>query len=503
MGKRGTIEPPTVERLVSEKWVWVTLAVITVIYAAIRIRLLALPLERDEGEYAYAGQLILHGIPPYQLAYNMKMPGIYYAYALVMGLFGQSASGIHLGLLLVNLGALVLLFLIARRLFDSTVGLVAAAAYGFLTINQHILGPQAHATHFVVLPALGGILFALKAVETRKRSFVFWSGLLLGLSVTMKQHGVFFLVFTLSYLLWNDIREMRAGAGMKPHAIVCRGLIFAVSAALPFVSIGAVLWAAGVFGKFWFWAIQYAGQYVSETPVSAGLVNGYHNTVTIIAPSWPLWTLAAAGLILVWVDGKSRVRAAWVTGFCVFALLTVCPGYFFRPHYYVTWMPAVALLVGVAVGASRNLLRRVSRLRAVCHLPAVLFVILLLVTVFVPLQPPAALAHSDFLFYAPVLTASRMMYGVFPWVESREIANYIKEHTQPSDTIAVLGSEPQIYFYADRQSATGYIYTYALMEPQKFAHQMQLEMIREIEASKPRFLVRVDMSGSWGDTARF
>ena len=33
--------------------------------AVARLRLLAFPLERDEGEYAYAGQLILQGIPPY------------------------------------------------------------------------------------------------------------------------------------------------------------------------------------------------------------------------------------------------------------------------------------------------------------------------------------------------------------------------------------------------------------------------------------------------------
>ena len=45
---------------------------------AIRIRLLGIPLERDEGEYAYAGQLMLQGIPPYKLAYNMKFPGTCY-----------------------------------------------------------------------------------------------------------------------------------------------------------------------------------------------------------------------------------------------------------------------------------------------------------------------------------------------------------------------------------------------------------------------------------------
>src|SRR5262245_21271969 len=70
----------------------------------IRLNLASLPLERDEGEYAYMGQLILKGIPPYSIAYNMKLPGTYYMYALVMALFGQTPAGIHTGLALVNAG---------------------------------------------------------------------------------------------------------------------------------------------------------------------------------------------------------------------------------------------------------------------------------------------------------------------------------------------------------------------------------------------------------------
>jgi len=194
MGKRKRLQKtqkPKAGRPRKELWVWVALGVILIFFAAIRIRFLSIPLERDEGEYAYAGQLILQGIPPYQLAYNMKMPGIYYAYALVMAVFGQSIVGIHLGLLVVNVGAIALVFFVGRRLFDSTVGLAAAAAYGFLTINQQIFGPQAHATHFVVLAALGGTLFLLKALESRRPSHVFWSGLLLGIGFTMKQAGIF------------------------------------------------------------------------------------------------------------------------------------------------------------------------------------------------------------------------------------------------------------------------------------------------------------------------
>src|SRR5205814_80959 len=63
---------------------WILAAIVFGVVIAIRIRLLGIPLERDEGEYAYAGQLILQGIPPYKLAYNMKFPGTYAAYAVIM-----------------------------------------------------------------------------------------------------------------------------------------------------------------------------------------------------------------------------------------------------------------------------------------------------------------------------------------------------------------------------------------------------------------------------------
>src|SRR5881296_3567228 len=103
---------------------WCVLAVIVFgLTVAIRIRLLGIPLERDEGEYAYAGQLLLQGIPPYKLAYNMKFPGIYAAYALVMLLFGQTAAGIHLGLLLVNVASIILVFFLGRKLLDLNGGL--------------------------------------------------------------------------------------------------------------------------------------------------------------------------------------------------------------------------------------------------------------------------------------------------------------------------------------------------------------------------------------------
>lgn len=91
----------------------------------IRLRFLEVPMERDEGEYAYMGQNLLRGALPYSEAYNMKLPGIYFIYAAVLVFFGQTHTGVHSALLLVNIATSLMLYVIGRRWIDGVSGLVA------------------------------------------------------------------------------------------------------------------------------------------------------------------------------------------------------------------------------------------------------------------------------------------------------------------------------------------------------------------------------------------
>ena len=74
-----TTDTRAVQASILKYWPWIAVAIIVVFVAAIRIGLLEIPLERDEGEFAYMGHLILQGIPPYKQVYNMKFPGTYVA----------------------------------------------------------------------------------------------------------------------------------------------------------------------------------------------------------------------------------------------------------------------------------------------------------------------------------------------------------------------------------------------------------------------------------------
>jgi len=461
---------------------WIFLAVIVLgLVIAIRIRLLGIPLERDEGEYAYAGQLMLQGIPPYKLAYNMKFPGTYAAYALIMGIFGQTIVGIHLGLLLINAATILLIFLLGRRLINSIAGLAAAMTYAVLSVSPSVVGFAAHAEHFVMLPALGGVLLLLNESDRRNFERLFISGLLFGTSLLMKQPAVFFVLFGGLYLLSNDLRRKR---GWK--RIVLRNLTFDLGAIAPFGIACLFLWRAGVFDKFWFWTINYARQYGSLISLGTAPKLFSKTASGVINSTSMLWTLVGLGVIAGLWNKRMRSSAVFLVGFLAFSLAAFSAGFYFRQHYYIFVLPAASLFTGVAITALPNLTARYSNF--------IRFALLLLFCV--ALSEPI-LAAKKFYFEVSPVEASRIVYRENPFPESVRIAEYLRDHTDVGDTIAVLGSEPQIYFYSKRHSATGYIYTYELMEPQSYARQMQEEMIRQIESARPKYVIFVGVPTSW------
>jgi hypothetical protein len=84
-----------------------------------------------------------------------------------------------------------------------------------------------------------------------------------------------------------------------------------------------------------------------------------------------------------------------------------------------------------------------------------------------------------------------------PFPESLPAAQYIKQNTREDDRIFVYGSEPQLYFYSNRKSATGYIYMYDLAYRHPYLGWMQSDMIREVELNRPRMIVYVSTATSW------
>jgi hypothetical protein len=463
---------------------YILLALILAFSAYVRIRLLSVPLERDEGEFAYFAQLMLHGVPPYLHAYTLKFPGAPLMYALFMLLFGQSAWGIHFGLLIVSSTTIVMVYLLARRLFGPEAGFAAATAYAVLSLSQGVYGVFAHATHFVVLFALAGYLLLMRALESGRTVILFCSGLCFGLAILMKQHGIFFALFALLYFLRE--RRVRLAGGWQ--RLTRDSLLFVSATVVPFGVCCLVLLMYGTFDKFWFWTFEYAREYMTYEPFHKGVRNFQRLFGRIVQTSLFLWVAAGTGIVLLFADKEAKRGRVFAAGLLFFSFLAISPGLHFRRHYFIMLLPAIALLTGSAVGSAGNLLAQRNIGRYSWGIPALLFLTVAFYSVY---------QEREFFFSMDPDTASRYTYGENPFPESVRIAQYIKEHSSANDRIAVLGSEPQIYFYSDRLSATGHIYMYGLMENQKYAPVMQQELIRETEAAKPKYIVFINVYSSW------
>ncbi len=452
--------------------------------SVIRIRLASVPLERDEGEYAYAGQLILKGIPPYQQFYNMKLPGIYVVYAGIMTLFGQTHTGIHLGLLVVNVTTIIMIFFLARKVMGVVAGIMAAACFAILAVGQAVQGVFANAEHFVILPVVAGFLLVLKAFDNDRPWLLFLGAFCLGIGFVIKQHGLVFVAFGGLYVLLYQMGKRP----MQWMRLLCRCGLFLFGAFLPYLLTCLILALAGVFDKFWFWTVDYAMAYSAQVPleVAWGI---FKERMVYVAGSNPiLWILAGVGLIAVFSVKQARKRSFFVAMFFLSSFFAICPGFYFRPHYFILVLPVVSLLGGIAISVLVNHLSdmRASVLRY--GLPIGIAGVCLILSVY---------QQRLFLFKLTPIQVCHATYGYNPFPESLEISRFIRNNSNINDRIAVIGSEPQVYFYSKRLSATGYIYMYALMERHNFALQMQKEMIREIESSRPKFLLFVNINTSW------
>jgi hypothetical protein len=469
------------------------LATALLLFSGIRWRLRDMPLQRDEGEYAYAGELLLQGIPSYEFAYSMKLPGTYAAYAVILSVFGQTPAGVHSGLLLLNAATTLFLFAITSRLVDTSAGVVAGISYVLLSSCRAVMGFQAHATHFVIFFALAGIGVLLEGLD-RKSTWLLWtSGILLGAAFLMKQHGIFFVGFGTLYLL---IRGYRQGLSLRSMLWTIAALV--VGACLPIALTLVAVLRLGGFAKFWFWTFKYAHQYTAANT----LAEGWHNLLTkshVVHPFEWMWMIGLIGLSACLWDPIARSKADFILPLTFFSCLSICPGFLFRAHYFILLLPAVALLIGLAVSSTSRWLAGNAAVWAKT-LPSLLslFLTVLPWAAFLLAYSYSMVRENALLFRMDPVTASRESFG-FP--EALSAASFIQQHSRADARVAVLGSEPEIYFYCQRLSATGYIYTYPLMEKQVYAPMMQREMISEIETVQPQFIVLVYARDSWGRQA--
>jgi len=463
---------------------WLVLIIIIVITAIIRIRLLDVPLERDEGGYAYTAQLMLQGIPPYLKAYSMRLPGLHIAYALIISLFGQTSHAIHTGLLIINSINILFIYLLSRFFLSKTGSLVSTATFALLSITYTLQGIHANSEHFLILFVTVGLFLLLYGLKNNSDKYLFYSGLSLGTALLMKQNGIFFTIPATVYLVYYSIRIDNTDwiFLLKRLSYFLFGLVLLVCLVLSFI------FYIGIFKNFWFWTYIYAREYVSNFAINQALNSFLSSFEYVTGPARLLWIFIGLGLMFLFIKIRSIKFSFFLMLLCFFSMLSICPGFYFRAHYFILLIPCAAILAGLTVDILPNL--PIFRLKhKLCSLAImIIFIICILQTIYL---------QSSYLFFMTPFQTNRLNYGSNPFNESKAIAEYINKNTTEDDTIAVFGSEPQIFFYSKRKSSSGFIHMYPLMEKHKFALSMQKSFINDINKLKPKYIIYVNVYTSW------
>lgn len=460
----------------------VMLAAAVALVVVVRVRLLALPLERDEGEYAYGAQLLLDGGLPYRDLYSMKWPGIYAAYALVFCCFGQSTRAIHAGLLVVNLATALGVYGLARTLLSRPFAAFAAAAFMVLSLSPSVHGVIANAEHFAIVWAVYGAWCLRTATRNESWPLVALAGALSAMAPVMKQQAMFFVIFGgLAALLLPWPRERTQ---LRRNALVV--LWYASGAAVVWIAMLLAIYVAGIWPEFYELTVVYARQYVSQVPLAAAPALFAAVFSKIWSANWPVFVMAALGLMTAMV--RPSAERPWLLGLAAASAAAVCPGFWFREHYFLFLAPAVGLFAAIAAQdfwqrATRTAHPRTPKFTALASFALVF-------------AWPLA-SQYRLLFELSAQRVSGTMYGPNLFVESPRIAEYVREHVAPNERFMIFGSEPQICFYAHRRLATGFVYMYPLTEDQPLADKMQRQLIAEVEATRPEYAIVVNTPTSW------
>mgnify|MGYP003999149179 FL=1 len=465
-------------------WDTLSLFVILLIITKLRFPFLEIPLERDEGAYAYMAQLLLEGVPPYTQAYSLYFPGVFIIYALTFLILGQTIFAIHFCLLVATLITIVIIFLIGKKLFDPLTGIISGATFGLLGLNPYAQGLFSHGEPFTMLFICSGVYLLLLSIDSEKKILFLWSGLFFGLGLLIKQNVFVFIGLPIVYLCWSLLKKPRLKRKFYLDAI----FYFTFGYFIPLAVFFIFCLITGSLEQMFFWTFIMPTEMTPPISISRAVYQFKILTLPIIKSSPLFFGVAAIGLLSPLWDKSSRLAVLFIVIFLVFSFFTMSLVFYFRAHYFLCLFPATALLTGVGFYSMNNLIKKISLRRINPIITAVFVFIFFSYSIF---------DQRKFFFQTKPETVSRIIYGNNPFPESLVIANYIKEHSSPSDKIAILGSEPQILFYADRISASKHIFMYYLMGNHLHALSMQKEAMADIELTKPPILINVVIPTSW------
>jgi len=445
----------------------------------------------DQGSFAYLAAEIVDGRWPYIDTWDHQFPGLMVLNAVEIFAFGKSVAMFRAFDWLCQMACVYLIFSITRRLTDRTGGYVAAFVYCLIYQGY---GPwnTAQREGFAMLFVLWGFWLYLTADRRRPVSTAVGIGLGLGFAVTFKPTMLALSTLYAPLLLRLDRKTIRVAAAGFGALLVPPGLML------------LTLWLNGALIDFYEANIAFQAQvYVPLSRGDAPLLSFWLSKVQRLG----LQTVAVVlGYVPFLFWGRS-LRERWMlySGY-LGAVYAVFAQGTFAGYHYIPGLALGAALIGTMFSLGTWLVLRDARLTVggftiAQRMLAAHLLALGAISMYVRADSVRNLVTLQFL-QRPAPGEFRNQ-NVFDFTESWDVAEYIREHTDPADSIQVWGHESLVYYLADRDAASRFQTSNPLVAraPGRELTSMQLrwrdEFMRDMHEARPRYIAVVRDDDWW------
>ncbi|MBI2722706.1 MAG: glycosyltransferase family 39 protein [Bacteroidetes bacterium] len=474
-GSKSLIQKLTKEEKVS----YTILLGLIFLVVLIRSKFLLIPFERDEGAYSYYGKLLLQGGIPYKDFYEQKFPGIFYFYAFIVGIFGETVKGMHIGFTILNILTIIFLFFASKRMFSPLAGAITAISYAIVSLTPNLSGFTVQSEHGVAFFTSLGIFFYSFVVKKSDWKYLLLMGIALGCAFMVKTTGIFLVFWGGGVIVTDFLCEK------KPKVIkefFRRTFIYSIGVLLIIGIFFLIVGIKGAYKEMIYWSIEVPKQYVSTIKWEDGKKYLEYTYDTITKEYKLFWVHAFFALIIVFLRGiSSRIKFMSVS-LLFFSVLTIFPGYYFYGHYWIQILPGLAIGSGITFYIVNEFIKNTMGFKSekVKYIYISIFIILFLMHLN---------KLKDYYFNPNYDRILRTVYGNNPFPETAKIADYINANSSAEDNIVAIGSEPQLYFYTKKRCPSRHAYFTALVFGSQHHAQWQREFVKDVEKANPRYVI--------------
>ncbi len=444
----------------------------------------------DSGLFAYAGELISEGALLYQDIWDTKPPGIFYLNAFAVRVGGDTPWAIWwFELIWISLTAVILLSILVHLMGKLAGGMAALLVILTALHPSYFSGGNLTET-YALLPQVLILVAAIAYFRTSKTFWIFAVGLLTASAFLLKPTNIALGIATLGVAM---IAQRGSAHQSSPVRLI---MLFVAGFALLVIG-AAVYWSSqGGLDELWDAVIRQNILYVQE-----GLsIRSLYGTGRRLVLEQPLATMAVltlasfvffvgrflVGGLSVWPPPgpKRSTYRRWVLFVAFVALpleiaFVALSGRNFG-HYFITVLPAMSVAISfIFMEIQGGFQRRSDEGAWFPVFVAVLAGLLFAWGIEVFAKEAPTPAHIRDLF--------QRSFGGEYWTD--ELEQYVIENSESDDLVLAWGYNPGLYFLADRDAPTRYLFHAQLLTPGPAGQQRFDQFMTEIKQDPPILIV--------------